>query len=90
MDRQTREPWPLRLTARCCAQTRRGTPCQSPVMSGKTRCRIHGGAPGSGAPRGPRNGNYRHGERTREAMAFRRECRAVLDASRGLLDGLSS
>jgi hypothetical protein len=33
---------------------------------------MHGGAPGTGAPRGERNGNYRHGRRTIEAMAERR------------------
>ena len=34
---------------------------------------MHGGAPGSGAPKGERNGNYRHGRRTAEAIAERRE-----------------
>jgi hypothetical protein len=29
---------------------------------------MHGGAPGSGAPRGERNGNYRHGRFTYEAI----------------------
>ena len=28
---------------RCLAKTRRGTPCQNPVVSGKQRCRMHGG-----------------------------------------------
>jgi hypothetical protein len=39
---------------------------------------MHGGAPGSGAPRGERNGNYRHGFYTAEAMAERGAVRAVL------------
>jgi hypothetical protein len=39
---------------------------------------MHGGAPGSGAPRGERNGNYQHGFYTAEAMAERREVRALL------------
>jgi hypothetical protein len=30
----------------------------------KGRCRLHGGASGSGGPPGERNGQYRHGERT--------------------------
>jgi hypothetical protein len=30
-------------------------------VAGKTRCRMHGGAAGSGAPKGKRNGKYRHG-----------------------------
>jgi hypothetical protein len=45
----------------CGAKTRKGTPCQSPPVTGKSRCRMHGGAEGSGAPPGSRNGAYRHG-----------------------------
>ena len=86
MDLETQEPKQLRSSARCGAKTRRGTSCQSPAMRGKTRCRIHGGAKGSGAPEGSRNGNFHHGERTREAMAFRRECQEILEAARELLD----
>jgi hypothetical protein len=38
---------------RCCgAKTRSGKPCMSPAVNGKMRCRMHGGAAGSGAPRG--------------------------------------
>jgi hypothetical protein len=33
---------------------------------------MHGGAPGSGGPNGPRNSNYRHGRYTAEAIASRR------------------
>ncbi|WP_342150418.1 hypothetical protein [Methylorubrum sp. SB2] len=47
-------------------------------MGGKKRCRMHGGAAGSGAPSGERNGAYRHGLKTQEAMAFEREARAFL------------
>lgn len=28
---------------RCGAKTRKGTPCESPAMKGKARCRNHGG-----------------------------------------------
>ena len=28
---------------RCLAKTRKGTPCQNPVVSGRQRCRMHGG-----------------------------------------------
>ena len=38
---------------------------------------MHGGAKGSGAPRGERNGNYRHGHRTKEAIAQRRAARVL-------------
>ena len=32
---------------------------------------MHGGADGSGAPTGPRNGNYKHGRYTKEVAATR-------------------
>jgi hypothetical protein len=44
----------------------------------KRRCRMPGGAPGSGAPRGKRNGNYRYGFYTAEAVATRRALRALI------------
>ena len=28
---------------RCLAKTRQGTPCQNPVVTGRNRCRMHGG-----------------------------------------------
>ena len=52
MHLKTGEPSRLRQAPRCLARTRRGTPCQSPAVAGKTRCRMHGGAAGSGAPKG--------------------------------------
>ncbi|MFJ7441280.1 hypothetical protein ACIQW5_26960 [Methylorubrum thiocyanatum] len=54
-------------------------------MSGRKRCRMHGGAKGSGAPKGERNGAYRHGLRTAEAIAFEREARSFLRACREML-----
>jgi hypothetical protein len=39
---------------------------------------MHGGAHGSGAPKGERNGNYRHGFYTTEATAERRAVRTFL------------
>jgi hypothetical protein len=32
---------------------------------------MHGGAPGSGGPKGARNGNYKHGRYSAEAVASR-------------------
>ena len=66
------EPELLRNAARCGAKTRAGTPCRSPSVGGKRRCRMHGGAQGSGGPKGARNGNYKHGRYTAETMATRR------------------
>ena len=85
MERLTREPLPLRLAPRCLARTRTGTPCQKAASTGKKRCRMHGGAKGSGAPRCERNGSYRHGLFTREAIAERRALRALIRDFRGAL-----
>ena len=72
---------------RCGACTRTtGAPCKAPVMKGRTRCRLHGGA-SPGAPRGEKNGAYRHGRRTQEAEAQRRNGRALLRALMRLLRG---
>jgi hypothetical protein len=51
---------------RCGAKTRAGSVCRQPAMK-NGRCRLHGGK-SPGAPRGERNGNYRHGLRTIEAV----------------------
>ena len=42
---------------------------------GRARCRMHGGARGSGGPRGKRNGNFRHGGDSRERELARGEPR---------------
>jgi hypothetical protein len=55
----------LEKTRLCLALTRRGTPCERAPTPGKRRCHYHGGAPGSGAPEGPRNGNWRGGKYSR-------------------------
>jgi len=39
---------------------------------------MHGGAKGSGGPCGERNGNYRHGLRTKEAVAERQQAKALV------------
>jgi len=45
---------------------------------------MHGGAPGSGAPRGNKNA-LKHGRHTREAIAERRQVHALLRQSRMLI-----
>ena len=69
---------------RCGAKTRSGKPCMSPAANGKMRCRMHGGAPGSGAPRGNKNA-LKHGLYTREAIETRRALRGLLRQSRKLI-----
>jgi hypothetical protein len=68
---------PMNDAPRCGAKNRAGMPCQSPAMKDRKRCRIHGGA-STGAPRGHRNGNYRDGHWTKEAVKERRFIRSLL------------
>jgi hypothetical protein len=61
---------PIDSTAALCgARTRSGLSCRRPRAPGRSRCRLHGGAPGSGAPPGERNGRYTTGDHTKEAKA---------------------
>ncbi len=55
----------------CGATTRHGTPCRLPPVTGKTRCRMHGGAKGSGAQPGNQNALV-HGYYTAAARAERK------------------
>jgi len=79
-----RNTGPMLSSQRCGARTRSGKPCRSPAVSGKKRCRMHGGAPGSGAPRGNKNA-LKHGFFTREAIAERQRLRELVRQSRKLL-----
>lgn len=67
-----RNTGPMTSSPRCGASTRMGTPCLSPAVSGKKRCRMHGGSKGSGAPTGNRNA-YVTGDYTRENIEGNRE-----------------
>jgi len=78
-----RDTHTMHQSLRCGAKTRKGTPCRAPAVTGKARCRMHGGAKGSGAPRGNQNA-LKHGLYTREAMALRKHIRAVLRSARQL------
>ena len=77
----------LRLAARCEARCKRDhRPCRQPAMRGKRVCRMHGGK--GGAPRGKRNGGWRHGFCTR---AYREPLRALLRyATDGRVLGVTS
>jgi hypothetical protein len=54
-------------------------------MHSKKRCRLHGGAPGSGAPRANRNAR-KHGRFTADAIAERRRIEALLKEARKLVE----
>jgi hypothetical protein len=77
----------MHQSPRCCARNRRGMPCQSPAVTGRTRCRLHGGADGIGGQPGNRNA-FRHGRYSAEAIAKRREVAALLRACRDQLGAM--
>ena len=75
---------PMLASPRCGAKIRTGGWCRAPAVRGKRRCRMHGGAPESGAPR--RNHNARkHGLFAADAIAERKQIEAVLADARKLL-----
>jgi hypothetical protein len=76
MQRRFPGLFPMHQSPRCGAKTRGGSPCRSPAMS-NGRCRMHGGA-SPGAPTGKANGNYRHGDFTREALQQRRMLNSLI------------
>jgi hypothetical protein len=68
--------YPFQKSPRCTATSKRTKhPCQAPAVSGWSVCRFHGA--GGGAPIGKRNGMYRHGEDTKQAVALRRRLSAL-------------
>jgi hypothetical protein len=74
----------MRASRRCGAKTRSGRPCRSPAVAGKNRCRMHGGAPGSGAPHGNSNA-IKHGNYTKPAIDARRRVTDLVRQARRLM-----
>ena len=72
-----RNTGPMRASTRCGARTRKGTPCQAPAASGKARCRMHGGAKGTGAPIGNTNA-LKHGMYTKAALEESKALRSLI------------
>jgi hypothetical protein len=72
----------LRQAPRCGAKTRGGTSCQRPALRGRKRCRLHGGL-SPGAPRSSKNGNFRNGDWTAEAIAERKWLRSLVRSFAG-------
>jgi glucans biosynthesis protein len=85
MGEHTRNTSPMRVSPRCGAETRAGTPCQAPAAKGKQRSRMHGGATGSGAPKGNQNA-LKHRLSTRESTEQTRAVNTLLRRSRRLLE----
>ena len=80
-----RNTGPMLSSPRCGAKTRSGKPCNAPAVLGKRRCRMHGGAPGSGAPRGNKNA-LKHGLYARDAIEERRQLGELMRQSRELIE----
>lgn len=87
MSDHIRNTGPMLASLRCGAKTRSSGSCRSPAVHGNKRCRMHGGTQGSGAPRANQNAR-KHGLFTRDAIAERREIRALLDEARKLLEAM--
>jgi hypothetical protein len=82
-----RNTGPMLASPRCGARTRAGGSCRSPAVRSKKRCRMHGGAAGSGAPERNKNA-FRHGLFTEEAIEERKHVRALIGQSRKLLQDI--
>jgi len=74
----------MQASLRCGARTRSGETCRAPALRGKMRCRMHGGAWGSGAPVGNSNA-LKHGYFTSEAFEERKFVRTILAEAENLL-----
>ena len=85
MSRHIRNTGPMLASPRCGARTRSGEPCRSPAVRGRQRCRMHGGAPGSGAPKANQNAR-KHGLFTGDAIEERRQIQSLLGEARKLLE----
>ena len=83
MHRQNPHLSPMNQAPRCAAQTQRGTPCRSPAVKGKRRCRMHGAY--AGPPQGNRNA-WKHGGRSAEMLRLQRQVSELLREARELVE----
>lgn len=72
---------------RCGAKTKHnnGNPCRSPAVRNKKRCRIHGGAKGSGARIGNANA-LKHGGTSSKIKKLKKNIKQLLHDSHNLLN----
>ncbi|HTM94660.1 MAG TPA: HGGxSTG domain-containing protein, partial [Croceibacterium sp.] len=73
---------PMQAAARCERIKRNGERCRAPAVTGRARCRAHGGK--AGAPAGNSNALI-HGMHTKAARERDRTARALIKLARGLL-----
>ncbi|MGM9454753.1 HGGxSTG domain-containing protein [Legionella bozemanae] len=83
---RTEKHYSFEFSPRCGARAKgnNGQPCRCPAVKGKTRCRVHGGALGSGAPKGNTNA-LKHGQSTSEIKLHRENVIRALRESKKLL-----
>ena len=85
MNDHIRNTAPMLTSLRCGAKTRSGSACRSPAVHSKQRCRMHGGAQGSGAPEANQNAR-KHGLFTRDALVEREQIQTLLEETWRLLE----
>ncbi len=63
---------------KCGAKTKHnhGNPCRNPAVRGKSKCRLHGGANGSGAGLNNKNA-LKHGLFTKEVKIFKQNIKEI-------------
>ena len=89
-SRTEKKHYAFESAPRCGARTKgnQGKPCRCPAVRGKARCRVHGGARGSGARIGNTNA-LKHGATTIETKIFQTEIRQLLRHYKNILKTLS-
>ena len=87
MSDHARHTGPMLASPRCGARIRSGGACRSPAVRGKRRCRMHGGAAESGAPRKNQNAR-KHGLFTGDAIAEHRRIQVLLGEARKFLQAM--
>jgi uncharacterized protein YjcR len=88
MNDHARNTDPMLASQRCGAKTRSGGACRSPAVHGRKRCRMHGGTPGSGAPKANQSAR-KHGRFSRDSIAERRQIQALLGEARRMLEEMN-
>lgn len=88
-SRTEKKSYAFESAPRCGARTKsnNGQPCRCPAVRGKARCRVHGGAKGSGAPWHNANA-LKHGDTTAEAKAFKVEIKDAIRHSKKIIRDL--
>jgi hypothetical protein len=72
---------------RCTAESKRTSlPCNAPAVRGWHVCRMHGA--GGGAPTGPANGAWLHGDRSQTVEQNRRTLMALVKLAKEGVDSI--